>query len=240
MATDVKNPEHAPDRSGEEKTAGHHPLSAQLRGETIAYAAQSIVYNLGGNIFEPYINYRIQKRFSGPDAEHPGKYGNYLQNLAGEFAGDITGAGTLILAEMLVPHQLHFCTRKMRSWVDPLYTSVAHRVFAHEQNEPDYAKKIEEWKTFQERNLARSVIIATGSIAGNLATQKWLVNNPSPTKLIFAGKLASTALTTALGLTVRLAFPKQMKGVDSWMSTHFFAPLLKEPAANETGFSRQT
>jgi hypothetical protein len=197
------------------------PVTAQLRGETMAYALQSAVHNLGANFFEPYINYRVQKSYSQ-------KGGSYTQNLLGEFAGDITGASALILAEAVCPKQLHTCTRTMRSWVDPLYTSVAHKVFAKEKNLPGYDQKIEKWKTFQERNLVRSAIIATAGIAGNIATQKLVIGNPAPTKLIFVGKLISTTLTTTLGLTARFYFPEQMKNADKWIAKNFFAPVLKD------------
>lgn len=202
------------------------PVTAQLRGETMAYALQSAVLNLGANFFEPYINYRVQKHYSAKDGA-----GNYTQNLAGEFAGDIIGASTLMLAEAVCPEQLHACTRTLRSWVDPLYTSVAHRVFAKEKDSPDYEQKVEKWKTFQERNLVRSAIIATAGIAGNVATQKLVIGNPSPTRLIFAGKLVSTALTTTLGLSARLAFPEQMKGIDKWVGKNIFTPMLKDKDA---------
>jgi len=231
MVSDVIDPVESsskPATSGSEKKTDKKTVSAKLRGETMAYAAQSAIYNLGANFFEPYINYRVQKRYSSHDASHPGVHGNYTQNLAGEFAGDIIGSSSLILAEALIPEQLHACTRKMRSWIDPLYTSVAHIAFAKEKSEPGYEQKIEKWKTFQERNLVRSAIIATVGIAGNLATQKMLIKNPSPTGLIFAGKLASTSLTTAIGLGVRLAFPHQMKGVDRWMSKKIFAPMMQD------------
>lgn len=212
-----------PDKENKESA----PITAQLRGETMAYAVQSAVYNLGANFFEPYVNYRVQKYYSQHNPSHPGA-GNYTQNLAGEFAGDIIGSSTLLLAEAICPEQLHSCMRTVRSWVDPLYTSVAHRVFAKEKDSPDYEQKIEKWKTFQERNLVRSAIIATAGIAGNVATQKLVIGNPSPTKLIFAGKLISTALSTSIGLGVRLAFPDQMKGMDKWMSKNIFAPMLKD------------
>lgn len=202
------------------------PVTSQLRGETMAYALQSAVHNLGANLFEPYINYRVQKSYSR-------KGGSYTQNLAGEFAGDIIGASTLMLAEAVCPEQLHACTRTMRSWVDPLYTSVAHKVFAKEKDSPDYDQKIEKWKTFQERNLARSAIIATAGIAGNIATQKLVIGNPAPTKIIFIGKLISTALTTTLGLSARFAFPEQMKSADKWMSKNIFAPMLKDKGMSD-------
>ncbi|MBY0407872.1 MAG: hypothetical protein K2Q01_09275, partial [Rickettsiales bacterium] len=128
--------------------------SAQLRGEIMAFAAQSALFNLGANFVEPYINFRIQKYYAGPeDATHHPKYGNYTQNLAGEFAGDISGAATLIAAELLIPDQLHSMSRRFRKFVDPLYDSVAHRVLAPHKGEPDYQKQVDEWKTFQERNL---------------------------------------------------------------------------------------
>lgn len=228
MASDIKTPaENSPDPATSPEGAEKKTVSTQLRGETMAYAAQSAVYNLGANFFEPYINARVQKYYSGPHS-----YGSYTQNLAGEFAGDIIGSSTLLLAEAFIPESLHRGTRAMRRLIDPLYTSVAHRVFAKEKSSPDYEKKIDEWKVFHERNLVRSAIIATAGIAGNIATQKVLIGNPSPTKLIFAGKLASTALTTAIGLGVRLAYPQQMKGVDRWMSKNIFAPLMKDNAAD--------
>ena len=200
-------------------------ISAKLRGETMAFALQSAVCNLGANLFEPYVSYRIQKHYAHDD---PALTGNYTQNLVGEFAGDMLGAGALMLAELVFPEQLHGASRKIRSWLDPLYSSVAHQVFAKEKDSPDYEKKIEEWKTFQERNLVRSSIVASVGLAGNLATQKLLLGNPSSLKVVFAGKLASTALTTALGLTARLAFPKQMKRIDNWVGDTVFKPWLED------------
>lgn len=205
-------------------------VPAQLRGETIAYAVQSGISNLAANFYEPYINYRIQRHYSGEDKAG---YGNYTQNLAGELAGDLTGSTALILAETLCPEQLHNCTRTMRSWVDPIYDRVARRVLANEKDTPDYEQKVEKWKTFQERNLVRSTIMATAGIAGNIATQKLIVGNPSPTKLIFLGKLASTALTTAIGLTVRFTFPDQMKSMDKWMGKHIGSVLEDKGVAKD-------
>lgn len=207
-------------------------VSAQLRGETMAYAAQSAVYNIVANFFEPYIGTQVQKRFSGADAAHPGKHGTYVQNMAGEFAGDLIGSSTLMLAEAVAPNQLHACTRTMRGWIDPFYTKIANHVFADEKDEPGCDEKIAKWKLFQERNLVRSSIIATAGIAGNVATQKLLIGNPSSTKLILAGKLASTAVTTGLGLGMRMAFPQPMNNMDKWMSKKVFAPMMDDKTAN--------
>lgn len=214
---------------------GNDVITSQQRGETVAYAVQSGIYNLGANFFEPYINYRFQKHYSGADAVHPKAHGNYSQNLMGEFAGDIIGASTLVVAESLFPHQLHACTRTMRGWVDPLYSTVAHRVFANEKDSPEYEQKVEKWKTFQERNLARSVIIASAGIAGNIATQKMFIGNPSPTSLILQGKLLTTAITTTLVLVIRLAFPEKTKGIDNWMSKNIFAPMMEDKANIDIG-----
>ena len=70
--------------------------------------------------------------------------------------------------------------------------------------------------------------MATAGIAGNIATQKLLAKNPSPTRVIFAGKLLSTALTTTMGLTSRFAFPEQTRNMDRWMSKNLFAPMMKD------------
>lgn len=200
-------------------------VTSQLRGETIAYAVQNGVYNLAANFVEPYISYQAQKLYSGH--KRNAQYGNYTQNLAGEFAGDLIGCSALILAETMIPKQLHTFARGARGWVDPLYTSVAHRVFAREKAEPDYEQKVEQWKTFQERNLVRSLIMTTAGIAGNVATQKMMLGNPSPTGVVFTGKLLSATLTTAFGLGLRMAFPEKLKSVDNWMGRKI-APMLQE------------
>jgi hypothetical protein len=203
-------------------------VPAEVRGEAMAFAVQSAVTNLGANFFEPYLGHRIQKRFAAKGTDAAPKHGSYAQNLAGELAGDIIGASALILAEAVCPEQFHALARRARQFVDPLYDSVAHRAFASERDSPDYEKKVEEWKVFQERNLVRSAFIAGAGLAGNLATQKLLVRNPSPTSLIFAGKLASTAATTAIGLTLRIAFPEKTKQVDGWISNKVFRPLMND------------
>lgn len=205
------------------------PVSSQVRGEVMAFAVQSAVCNLGANIFEPYINYRVQKHFAKPgtDSQTP-THGNFAQNLGGELVGDLSGAATLMVAELLFPKELHSASQAFRKCVDPAYDVAARRVLAKQAKEPDYEKKVLEWKTFQERNLVRSLIVATGGIAGNLATQKLLLGNPSPTGLIFSGKMLSTSLTTALGLCVRLAFPEQMNALDEKISRKFFVPFLSK------------
>lgn len=204
-------------------TEGTQVISSQLRGETMAYAAQSGLYNLGANIFEPYINHLFQQHYATGGT----RAGSYGQNLMGELAGDVIGSSTLMLAEMICPVALHTFTRHARNVVDPLYTSVAHVVFADECRQPDYAEKVEKWKTFQERNLVRSAIVAGAGIAGNIATQKMLIGNPAPTGLIFKGKLLSTAITTCLGLGVRFAFPDQMRRMDKWVGGAI-APMMEE------------
>jgi hypothetical protein len=211
----------------------HDPsqVSAKLRGETMAFAAQSAVYNLGANFFEPYINYRVQKYYSQTTSKIGG---NYTQNLAGEFAGDVIGASTLMMAEAVCPKQLHATSRKIRSWIDPLYASIAQRVLSDEKDLPDYEQRIEHWKTFQERNLVRSAIIATSGLVGNIATQKWLIGNPSPTQVILAGKLMSTTLTTMISLSVRFAFPIQTKNMDTWVGEKLFKPWLDNKVLETT------
>jgi len=200
-------------------------ITAQDRGETMAYALQSGVYNLAANLYEPYISYRIQRHYAPPHSK-PTSYGNYTQNLAGEFAGDIIGAGTLMVAEAFIPEQLHTFTRSLRSKIDPLYSSVAKHVFSKQLNSPDYEQKVKEWKDFQERNLVRFMIMASASILGNDAVQKHLLNNPSPTGLVVAGKLASRALTMGVGLTARMAFPDHFDRTDEWIGKKLFAPMM--------------
>lgn len=217
--------------------AGGRTITAQLRGETIAYAAQSGLFSIGANVFEPYIGYRVQRYVSDHQKSHPG-YGSYAQNLVGEFAGDLIGCGSLILAETFIPEQLHNCTRKLRMMIDPVYDKLAKKAFAKEleRGNPDCKQNMEEWKVFHERNLVRSGMMAVTGIAGNVATQKLLLRNPASTTVIFAGKLASTAVTTGLGLTARMALPKQTKALDSWMSKKIFAPMLEDKfVANEPG-----
>lgn len=200
-------------------------VSAQDRGETMAFALQNGIYNIAANFYEPYVSYLVQRRFAPPHAK-PSSYGNYAQNLGGEFAGDVIGASALVLAEALMPQHLHSFTRSFRSKVDPLYASVARNIFAKDLNTPDYDRKVQEWKDFQERNLVRSMIMAGAGIAGNVAVQKYLLKNPSPTNLVFAGKLVSRSLTLGVNLGARLAFPEQFDRADEWVSNKFFAPMM--------------
>lgn len=209
-----------------EKTPQGMQVSAQLRGETIAYAVQHMVYNLGANFYEPYINHWRQKFYT---SRHPGQhFGSYKQNLGGELIGDVVGPGALIAAEIIAPTQLHGFMRGARRLVDPLYTTAAHWIFAKEKCEPGYEQKIEQWKTFQERNLVRETIITTTAIASNLASQKLLIKNPAPVSVIFTGKLLGASVTAALGLTTRLLFPERIKKMDQWLGKNIFAPMMED------------
>jgi len=203
-------------------------VAPEQRGETMAFAVQQVLYNLGGNFFEPVINRKVQKYFSDHDAAHIIKPGSYGQNLAGEFAGDIFGATSLMTAEMLAPVQLHTLTRSMRAAIDPVYSKIAEHVFAGQEKDPTYAERKEEWKVAQERSLVRSAIMLGAGMVGNIGTQKLILNNPAPAKLIFLGKLASSAITNSIGLIVRAMAPETTKGMDKWMSKNVFTPLFED------------
>jgi hypothetical protein len=206
-------------------------ISSQLRGETMAYAVQNVAYSLAANLYEPYINYRVQRHFSRHSSSHPA-HGNYTQNLVGEFAGDLIGAGTLMAAESFMPKQLHSFTRAFRKWVDPVFDKAARFFMSKDCSAPDYEEKLERWKTFQERNFVRSTIMTTASIAGNIATQKWVAGNPAPVGVILAGKVASSAVTMALELGARFAFPNQLNKLDSWMGARI-SPLFADKEITE-------
>lgn len=205
-------------------------VDPRQRGETMAFAAQNIIYNIGANFLEPYVNLRVQKYYSSHDASHAVKAGNYTQNLAGEFAGDLIGSGGLMLAEATAPIALHTCTRTMRGWIDPVCAQVADHAFAGQENDPNYQQEKESWKIAQERTLVRAGIVTAGTVAGNIFTQKMILQNPAPTKVIFIGKLLSSTLTTTLGLAARAMFPSHAQGLDRWMSKKIFTPMFEEDA----------
>ncbi len=202
------------------------PITPELRGETMAYALQSGLGHLAGNIYEPWIDYQVQKHY----ARGTSKHGTYGQNFAGEVIGDVAGAAALIAAETLFPRELHGFLRRARSWCDPLYTGVARIALGQEACEPDFEQRIEKWKTFQERNLVRSGIIGVVGIAANVSSQKILLNNPSPTSVVFKGKLLSTAVSTGIMLTARMLFAKRMKQMDEWLGEKVFEPMLSQDA----------
>ncbi|MFW0777150.1 MAG: hypothetical protein ACN2B6_05470 [Rickettsiales bacterium] len=217
----------------EQQTTGNKDISIQLRSESIAYAMQHGLLSVAANFYEPFINMKVQQSYVERFARHrvPAGWneqnfaGRFGKNFFGEIVGDLSGFGTLVVAEALFPSKLHSCTRAMRAWIDPLYTSVAHRVFADERNDPEYDRKVKQWTTFQEQNLVRSAIMMTAGLVGNVAAQK-AVRNPAPVRAIFLGKLASSAVTTGVGLTTRIAFPDQMKSVDSWLGKNIFSPMI--------------
>jgi len=206
---------------------GQQVISAQRRGETVAYALQTMVGNLAGNFFEPYVNHRIQKYYVGKHGGNAKGYGSYTQNLAGELAGDIIDGSTLILAETLCPVALRQCTGVFKQCIDPLYTKAAKMAFAKDKDSPDYEQKMTQWKTYQERNLARSAIMVGAGIIGNIATQKLVVGNPAPARLILAGKMVSTSLVATLNLGLRLAMPDKTMQFDNWLGGKI-APMLSD------------
>ena len=236
MVTTVDNTQSAV-QDDQEKADKPKPVSAQLRGETMGYAVQSIGYNLVGNLFEPYVSYRIQQRYSGSDAAHRDQHGSYTQNLAGELLGDVAGGAALIAAEAVCPTQLHDFTRKARDCIDPVYDKLAHVFLKKDCSDKEYKERVDAWKVFQERNVVRSAIIGVTGIVVNVAAQKLMLGNPSPTNVVLAGKLASTALSSALGLGARFLLPMQMNRIDQTMGK-VMAPMVgdagtpEEPAAH--------
>lgn len=138
-----------------------------------------------------------------------------------------------MLAEGLAPNQLDKARDKFTTWVDPFYSKIAYKVFYKDKDSPDYENKVAEWKSFQERSLFNAGIVATAGITGNIATQKLLIGNPSPTKAILAGKLLSATITSAIGLSVRLAFPEQTKSLDRWVGKRVFTDWLEHKRSHD-------
>jgi len=206
-------------------------VAPEHRGDTMAFAVQQVMYNLGGNFFEPYVSSHVQKHFAKNNSHI--KAGSYGQNLGGDFAGDIIGASGLMMAEVLAPVPLHTLTRKMRDMIDPVYSTIADHVFSGQKNDPNVAQQKEEWKVAQERSFVRGTLMAVGGITGNIATQKYIIKNPAPAHVIFLGKLASSTITTALGLAIRAVFPSKTQGMDKWMSKKIFTPMFEDKDSGE-------
>ena len=217
--------EKTPIDAPETKKVPENEVPMQLRSETIAYALQGGLGNMLPNFVEAGIGRQFQKYHSTHSADHPG-YGQYPQLVISEFAGDAIGAGTLIGAELLFPKQLHMFTRKARSWIDPLYTSLGRSILSKDCSQPEFEQKVQDWKTFQEQNFVRSAIMGVARVGGNVAVQKTVMKNPSPSLIILEGKLLSTVLTTVFGLGVRFAFPKHMKDIDKWLAKNVVTPIL--------------
>jgi hypothetical protein len=215
---------------GESKTQ----VPDELRGDTISYAIQHVAHNALANFYEPAIDSYLQKRYYERHKNGAQGYGNYSQNLAGQFVGDVVGGGALIAAELLIPNQLHTVTRAARRAIDPLYDSVARWVLADQRDKPDYQQQVLQWKTYQERSLVRSGIMTAAAVAGNVAVQK-AVGNPSPLKVVFGTKLISTAVTAVLTLTSRLMFPDQTRKLDNLINRKIVTPLLQQDAPDSPG-----
>lgn len=221
-----------------DKDASIETVSAQVRGETMAHALQSGMFNLAANFYESGINVRVQKYYHdkyGHDASKWQRYGTFKQNIMGEFAGDLSGMGTLMGLETFVPEQLHTFTRGARRFIDPLFEGVAQRVFAKYEGTPDYRPQIDKWKLFHERNFVRSGIVLAGGLTGNLLTQKLIMENPSPTKVIFMGKMLSSTVTMGLNLAIRFCYADEMKKLDSWMAEKYFSQNMEDRPLNGNG-----
>lgn len=205
----------------EKNTPNNQTQADQLRAENMAYAAQSVVFNLAGNLYEPVIQSWVQKRYAMEQGT-PKQAGSWFQNVAGEFFGDVGGSTGLFLASSLVPDATQGFINSVGRMVHPVFHTVGHAVFKDQFNEPDFQAKVDKWTTFQERNFARSLIVMAGNISANIAAQKYAIRNPSPAHIIFKGKLASTGVTSALNMGLRLFAPQKMKDFDAKLGRKYF------------------
>lgn len=198
-----------------------------FRAENMAYASQSVVVNIAANVVEPWLNKKWQRysakrdlaQYNQPKGQ---RYGSYWQNLGGELIGDVGGGTTLFLASAFAPGVTQGFINFTGRLVHPIFHTLGHIAFKEQFNEPDYAAKVNKWADFQEKNFARSLIVAAGNISSNVAGQKYLIKNPSPAKVIFQGKLMTTALTNSLMLFARIYAPQRMKNFDRRMGKKYF------------------
>lgn len=198
------------------------------------YAESQNLFDLGSRLFEPYVNHRVQQHFA---RQGHYKAGTYMQNLAGEIAGDVVGIAALTSAERLFPKQMQRTTDYAEQLLDPIYDPLAEKLFEPCCDDKNYDQRVDEWKKDQQAELIHAGVAASASVTGNVFAQKKIFRNPAASSAIFKGKMASTSLTTLLGLSMGFALPGASSFVDTLVNEKTQGDL--ENAHNPTAHNKR-
>lgn len=199
-------------------------------GREVAFGVQQTFACWLTDFIDPPVSRWFQNKFGDKHHHVTHKHVWY-----GEFAGDSAGFVSYMLAKRLLTRPVDATTRQVRISADPLLDWLGRRSlkpWAQKQaigkDSPRYKKKLEEYKSFQAENIVDSAIVASSATGLNVASQKLLLHNHQPVRVILASKLIGAVTTVSLMLGLRTAVPTSMQSLDEELSERYFSRLVRQ------------
>lgn len=201
----------------------------QKFGEDIAFGVEQTIACWATDFIDPWVGAKVQEKLE-PKVGN----GNELKYAwAGEIAGDLAAFFSFVGAQRFMPQLSQGIKSVIKPVIAPMYERSGHKSVEHWAREhnvstdsTEYHQKLEEYKDFQTESLAKSTVVAAGSIGFNVATQK-AIGNPHKLWVITAAKVAGASLTVGLMMGMRYLLPRTMHNLDEELGERYFSPVAR-------------
>ncbi|MGE0754031.1 MAG: hypothetical protein AB7L92_02600 [Alphaproteobacteria bacterium] len=198
-------------------------------GREVAFGIQQTFACWVTDFIDPPVSKWFQTKFGDKNHKVTHKHVWY-----GEFAGDTAAFAVYMFAKRVLTKPVDATIAAFKSSADPMLTRMGKKAlkpWAERKHltpdDPRYQQRLQEYKQFQAENVVDSAIVASSSTLLNVATQRHLLHNHQPIKVILASKLVGAASTVALMLGLRAAVPDSMSSLDDELSERYFSKMIR-------------
>lgn len=198
-------------------------------GQDIAFGVEQTIACWATDFIDPWVGAKVQEKFE----PRVGNGDELKYAWAGEIAGDLAAFFSFVGAQRFMPQLAEGIKRVIKPVIAPLYERSGHKSLRHwaeehgiSEDSAEYRQKLEEYKDFQTESLAKSSVVAAGSIGFNVATQK-AIGNPHKLWVITAAKVAGASLTVGLMMGLRFLLPRTMHNLDEELGERYFSPIAR-------------
>jgi hypothetical protein len=206
-----------------------HEKSKKI-GKDIAFGTQQTIFCLMTDWIDPIVGKWWQKKYGIKEQEVTNAH-----VWGGELIGDFSGLAVFVALRHVFRKPFDALARGVERVADvPLeklgkkqlrYWAREHHV---QESDAAYQQTLKDYKEFQAHNIVDSTLLAASSSIINVASQKLLLGNEQPLKVIVASKLIGTVATMGTMLGARAALPDSTKMLDKELGDRYFSKIVRK------------
>ncbi len=213
----------------ETKAMPEKESSSVYIGKALAFGGQQTAACFSTDFIDPPVSRYLQNRYGVP--EHEVTHGHVWY---GEIIGDLSALPLYLAEKVLLREPLKAAADFCQSFFGSSYEKSGKKHLkcwaekhGVDENSQEYKDKLEEYKRFQAENAVDSSLVALNATTVNVLSQKYVLHNHQPLKVILGSKLVGAAATMSLMLGLRRVAPTATESLDHELSERYFAPVIR-------------
>ncbi len=204
--------------------------SSKKIGKDIAFGTQQTIFCLMTDWIDPIVGKWWQKKYGIKEQEVTNAH-----VWGGELIGDLSGLAVFVALRHVFRGSFDTLTRGVERLANKPLERLGQkqlRLWAKEHHVKEgnalYQQTLEDYKQFQASNIVDSTLLAASSSVINVASQKMLLGNEQPFKVIVASKLIGTVATMGTMLAARTLLPDSTKTLDNELNNRYFSKFVRK------------